>query len=146
MTTFYVASKVVHAAKWQKLRDEGWPINSTWIDCGEYGAITDWGDHWVKCINEAASADFCLAYCETYEVLKGALCEIGAALAAGKRVLFVGDYAYVKAKRYSIMEHPLVTKFNSLEDALEVISNHPTGGQPLPLDTLINLIAKSKNV
>ena len=124
MTSIYVASKVAHAPLWQKLRAEGLPINSTWIDFGEYGTITNWSDHWVKCINEASSATFCLAYCETGEVLKGALCEIGAALSAGKRVLFVGNYEYVKAKRYSIMEHPLVTKFATLDAALEVINAH----------------------
>lgn len=126
MINFYIASKVIHANKWKVLREQGWPVNASWIDCGEYGAISDWGEHWVKCIREAAGSTFCLAYCEEDEVLKGALCEIGAALAAGKRVLFVGNYEYVKAKRYSIMEHPLVTKFAKLEDALKVIADYET--------------------
>ena len=124
MTIFYVASKVIHADKWIKLREEGWPINSSWIDFGSANTITDWSTHWDKCISEASSADFCLAYCEEGEVLKGALCEIGAALASKKRVLFVGNYPYIMEKRYNVMDHPLITKFHTLDEALAVIDAH----------------------
>ena len=87
----YVSSKLVHAPMWQKLRQLGHNIISTWIDEAGEGETTDYSDLARRCINEAAEADVIILYCEPNETLKGALIEVGAALAAGKQVRLVGD-------------------------------------------------------
>lgn len=113
-TTIYIASRAVHGPRWRKLRDEGGaPIISTWIDeCGQ-GETNDWSDLWDRCIREAAAAIATIVYVETGEVLKGALVEAGAALAAGRMVFVVGPCAM------TFLNHPRVQKSFSVADAIE---------------------------
>lgn len=86
----YIASKVRHASKWLALRAAGVPIVSTWIDeAGDYATL-DWPDLWRRCITEASNAAACIVYVEPGDVLKGALLEMGAAMASGVPVFWVG--------------------------------------------------------
>lgn len=87
----YTASKTVHAPMWQKLRQLGHNIIATWIDEAGEGETADYSELAERCISEAAEADLTILYCEPNETLKGALLEVGAALAAGKQVRQVGD-------------------------------------------------------
>ena len=87
----YAASKVKHAPMWRELRAMGWPIISTWIDEAGEGESGDLSDLAHRCIAEASSADVLLLYCEPGEVQKGAMIEVGAALACGRRVISVGE-------------------------------------------------------
>lgn len=111
----YMASKAVaHGPRWQALREEGWPIISTWIDESETGATLDWPDLWERCISEAVSAEVCIVYMEPGEVLKGAWVEVGAALATGVHVIGVGIDAF------SISKSGKIITAASLEEALEL--------------------------
>ncbi len=108
----YVASKTVHAPRWLELRSAGAPIISTWIDEAGSGATSDWADLWTRCVREAATASALIAYSEPGEQLKGGLVEIGAALAAGVPVFWVGPIAGQISTH-----HPGVHVVASLEEA-----------------------------
>lgn len=114
----YIASKVKHAARWRKLRERGVPIRSSWIDEAGEGETTDWPGLWERCIDEASSAYTLVVYCEPGEQLKGALAEVGAALANGTPVYAVG------IDNLSICHHPLVTRASSLAVALGYAIRH----------------------
>lgn len=86
----YIASKSCHAAKWRALRDEGLPIICTWIDQAAPGATSDWAALWDDCIGEARHSTHLIVYREDGEQLRGAYVEMGAALATGSEVWFVG--------------------------------------------------------
>lgn len=90
----YVASKAFHGLMWREWRDAGIPIVSTWIDESDEGATADWADLWTRCVDEAAGCAVLLVYAEPGEVLKGALVEVGAALAAGRKVIVCGDVSH----------------------------------------------------
>jgi hypothetical protein len=110
----YMASKAKHGARWRALRDQGWPIISTWINESEVGQTVDWTDLWVRSIRESSAARVLIAYHERGEVMKGALVEMGAALSRDRHVLWVG-----LDKEYTSWNHPNVIPCSSLEDALE---------------------------
>ncbi|WP_192246147.1 hypothetical protein [Mesorhizobium silamurunense] len=111
-----MASKVVHADKWKKLRAEGWPIISTWIDEAWVGETKDFADLWKRCADEASKASVLLLYREPGEILKGAFIEAGIALAAGRSVFAIG------CAEFSFVNHPLVTQFDDLPSALSAAS------------------------
>jgi hypothetical protein len=87
----YVASKVVHAEMWRQARANGLPIIATWIDEAGEGQTADYAELAGRCIREATSAHAVILFCQPGEVLKGALIEVGAALAVGIPVHAVGD-------------------------------------------------------
>ena len=91
------------------------PIISTWIDEAVYKQSPSLSDLWIRCIREASMASALVLYIETGEVLKGALVEVGVALASGKRVYIVGDIVA------SWTHHPLVTQCNSVAEAIRYI-------------------------
>ncbi len=110
----YIASKTKHAPKWRKLRANGLNIISTWIDEAGAGESIDLSDLAIRCIDEAKSADRLILYCEDADVLKGALIEVGAALAFGVPVFVVGSsYSLQTALRH----HPLWKKCLTLHEA-----------------------------
>lgn len=110
----YVASKTTHAARWRELRARGVLVVASWIDEAGEGESADYADLATRCIEEAASADATLLYCEPGEVLKGALVEVGAALAAGKQVRCVGDCGSISRV---FKKHPLWREYPSIEAA-----------------------------
>lgn len=108
----YVASKISHAPKWRAMRDAGVPINSTWIDRDDPLDPDELSDLWVHCIREVQCADAVVAYrANIDEHLKGALSEIGAALALGIPVFAVG------LTGLTIHRHPGITNLDSLDEA-----------------------------
>jgi len=112
----YISSKVKHAARWQALRDAGAAIISTWIDEAGPGASSDYHNLAHRCIEEARTADALILYCEPGEILKGALIEVGAALAWGRPVLCVGTCESLSPV---LVKHCLWSFEESLESALE---------------------------
>lgn len=108
----YTASKTRHAAKWRELRASGVPVNATWIDEAGVGETACFADLWCRCISEAASARIVLLYVEQGDNLKGALVEVGAALASGVPVHVVGPV------NDSWLHHPLVRRFQTVEEAI----------------------------
>lgn len=108
----YIASKTKHAAKWKALRESGVPIISTWIDEAGEGETVSYEDLWRRCIAESKSAAAFIVYAEPGETLKGALVEMGAAIAAGTPVFSVGEIGK------PLWESILTTKCASIEEAL----------------------------
>lgn len=114
--TIYTASKTKHAHKWRHLRSSGYPIISTWIDEAEADESQDLSDLWIRCIKEASTCDALILYMEDGDTLKGAHAEAGAALSHNIPVFFIGP-----ENAFSMLNHPLITKCNSIEDALQAI-------------------------
>lgn len=107
----YAASKAAHFDMWRAFRSAGQPIISTWIDEDADKATKDFSDLWARCIAEAAGASAVILYRESGEVLKGALLEIGAAMARGRPVFAVGDFDG------TYHNHPLFHPCATLDDA-----------------------------
>ena len=100
---------------------------STWIDDAWMGVTIDHAELWVRSIREAISADVCLLYVEDGEILKGALVELGAAIAAGRRAIWVGPTSIEEPGRgrriHTVTNHPAVTPVRDLEAALERLAD-----------------------
>jgi hypothetical protein len=125
-TKIYVASKMFYAQLWRGQRELGYNIISTWIDEAGVGQTKDFGDLAVRCIREASEADVLIVFGLKDEVLKGALAEVGAALAFGRKVLItkIGtEEAYNSSISSStiITNHPNVRFMKSLEEAFNYI-------------------------
>lgn len=88
----YVASRTKHAAMWKQCRAEGVPIISTWIDEAGEGETANFGDLWLRIQKEVVGAERLVFFAENGDFpLKGALIEVGMALAAGVPVYLVLD-------------------------------------------------------
>jgi nucleoside 2-deoxyribosyltransferase len=87
----YVASKTKHADNWCSLRDNGaWPIISTWIDEAGVGETKSFQELWLRIAEEVRQCTALVLYfCKDDQPLKGALVEVGMALALGKKVYAV---------------------------------------------------------
>lgn len=114
----YTASRTIHAPKWIQYRNQGYNIISTWIDEAGEGQSSDYSSLAKRCIDESIAADYFLLYSEPGEVLKGALIEAGAALAANKFVYYVGDGSGLSRV---FMEHPNWINLNSLEEFFDKV-------------------------
>jgi len=112
----YVASKAFRGPMWRALRDNGLPICSTWIDESEPGQTFDWEGLWLRCLREVREADALVLYWEGGDVLKGALVEVGVALASNVHVLWVGP-------RLSVCAHPLVLVVETLPGAMAMANS-----------------------
>lgn len=85
----YVASRVKHAEMWRARRyEQRLPIVSSWIDEAGEGETADFAELWRRIGREVTSAS-CLLLYATPDCfpLKGALVEVGMAMAAGVRVV-----------------------------------------------------------
>ncbi len=119
--TIYTASKVKHAHLWQSLRAAGVPINSTWIDESRDKESPSLPELWARCVMEAATASAVLLYVEPGDLLKGALVEVGAALACGVPVYIVGE------PDGSWVNHPYCHRCESVDDAVIAIRHRFEG-------------------
>lgn len=111
----YIASKTRHAARWQTLRAQGYNIISTWIDEAGKGESKDLRDLAIRCIDEAKSADRVILYASENDILKGALMEVGAALACNVPVYVVG---MSESFETALNQHPLWFDCLNLKEAL----------------------------
>ena len=116
MAKIYIASKAKHRPRWRALRDSGVNINSRWIDTPDLYIGTTAGDGvsdldyeklWIQCIEDVINCDMLILYVEPGEVLKGALVEVGAALAAGRMVIACADLDGIEGIG-TWWNHPLV--------------------------------------
>jgi len=110
----YVASKTVHAPMWRQLRTTGPNIISTWIDEAGEGETADYSELSERCLDEIRKSSAVILYCEHDDLLKGALIEVGMALALGKSVYCAGDS---KSLSRVFREHPLWIPVESVEAA-----------------------------
>jgi len=87
----YVASRVKHYALWQHYKANGILINSTWINEPGDGDIEDFGELWARIETEIRKSTVLVFYVHGEEdlPLKGALVEVGMALAMNKPVFAV---------------------------------------------------------
>jgi len=119
----YCASKTSHAPMWQRLRSEGIPLISTWIDEAGAGQTADLGELWVRIQREVITADRLVVYAEMPDFpLKGALIEVGMALTAGVPVALVlaSDVSLEQPSCRPIgswIRHPGVTRCETLGQA-----------------------------
>jgi hypothetical protein len=120
MIRIYPASKVKHAQKWLDLhRDHpNFFFHARWLKASKNES--DFNDVafeqlWRMCQEDVRDADVLLAYAEKGDTLKGAFVEVGMALAYGVKVVEVGCEG-------SWVNHEGVTRFDTLEDALEYMS------------------------
>lgn len=129
----YCASKTSHAKMWRRLRAEGIPIISTWIDEAEAGQTADLGELWARIHREVVTADRLVIYAEALDFpLKGALIEAGMAMAAGipVAVVIASDVRIELPSHRPIgswVRHPGVTVLPTLSDAFhaEIQSRAP---------------------
>lgn len=128
----YIASKVTHAARWLDLREDGWPIISTWIDEAGEGESKSLADLTLRCIAEAASSTHFILFTEEDEILKGALLECGAALANEVPVYCVGGGPSISRV---FEKHPCWRKCDTIEDALRLATmDHADSREASPLN------------
>ena len=82
----YVASRVRHAEMWRRLRSQ-YQINSTWIDEAGEGESSDLGELWQRIHVEVLRSSALVLHVEQEDFpLKGALIEVGMAMAVGKPI------------------------------------------------------------
>jgi hypothetical protein len=111
----YVASNIRFIDFWQKLRDSGVNISSTWIDHApdreDKEAISRL---WVNCFEEIRQSDMAIVKAEKEDIFKGVLVEIGATLVLDKPVYLVGE----NNSMGDIYNHPLFHQVSSIEEAI----------------------------
>lgn len=125
----YVASRAsvaMYPREWRRLRAQGWPINSTWIDEAGPGETADTGELWQRIEAEVRAARGLVLWAEAEDFpLKGAFVEVGMALGMGKPVAVYTKHAFENSDYRpfgSWMNHPLVERCFSLNAALISVS------------------------
>ena len=110
----YVASHIRFIDYWQKVRESGIEISSSWIDYppsrNDNDAISKL---WINCFEEIRQSDMVMVKAEKEDKFKGVLVEIGAALILGKPVYLVGE----NNNMGDIYNHPLFHQVSSPEKA-----------------------------
>ena len=120
----YVASRVSRADIWRNLRDNmGIAITSSWIDEAGEGETADFGELWTRIQREISSSTGLVFYADVSDApWKGALVEIGMALAMGKPigVVLIGELEGRTLRPIgSWLHHPSVKVCAFIEDAID---------------------------
>lgn len=124
----YIASRAsipARAAQWRLLRDLlGWHIVSSWIDEAGEGDTANFTELWVRIETEIKQSERLILYVEADDFpLKGALVEVGIALAAGVPVYVVAPGVVIEGRSRrpigSWIDHPLVKLVPNMEVALK---------------------------
>lgn len=123
------ASVPERGAMWRTLRAHGARIVSSWIDEDGEGQTADFGELWSRIEAEIRSADRLVLYAEPSDFpLKGALVEVGMAIAMGKPVYLILPDVELDPRNFrplgSWAAHPLVSRITDVEAA--VFSPSPT--------------------
>jgi hypothetical protein len=129
----YVCSKARHFPWWQALRAAGLDIRAGWIDWPFNHDLAStppsqeaWALHWSGCVSGASEADILLFYAAADERQCGALIELGAALASGRRCFVVSPY------QWTVAHHPRCRTFSTLAAAVEAIVAMQKGEKARP--------------
>lgn len=128
MDGIYVASRAslpARSAMWREFRKAGYPIISSWIDEAGEGQTDDLEELWQRISTEVAGCCGLVFYAETDDLpLKGALIEVGMAIALGKKVYTAMPGVDLEFRSMrpvgSWLHHPLVTKCGSAKEALDM--------------------------
>ena len=111
MKRVYFASKVKHYQKWIAFSHPQIAVSSTWMHHA-YN-VRDWPEHWARIIAEIDNSDFLIAYHEPGETPKGALIEIGLAMARG-----IPIYAINFGSEHTWQWHVRVEIVSSVDEAI----------------------------
>lgn len=126
MIRVYPSSKVKHAPMWRELQKTVPHVffNARWIKRAEIEKkeemdVRDYRDLWSECLEDIRNSDALLLYAEDGDQLKGALVEVGMALAFGVKVILVTAVEdwYV----YGTWMHYNVTKCETIEQAMDYL-------------------------
>lgn len=116
----YIASKMHHAPRWREAYSREdihivsrWPFLEPSIDSRPSNCRKFWQDDFI----DIQTADIIIVYVEEGEKLRGALVEVGVALAFGKFVVVIGDYPDFGTWRF----HPQVVCAADFEDAIAMV-------------------------
>lgn len=117
------ASVPERGAMWRRLRATGAPIIASWIDEDGEGQTDDVGALWLRIEREVTSAALLILYVEPEDFpLKGALVEVGMALAAHVPVVCVLPGVVLEPRSMrplgSWARHPLVSFADTVEEAI----------------------------
>lgn len=131
--SFYVASRASvpeRGIMWRALRASGVPITSTWIDEDGEGQTDDFGQLWSRIQDEVDRAEALILYVEPGDFpLKGALIEVGMAMAKNKPVGVVAPGVELEARNMrpigSWAAHPRVWFFETVADAVNALGPFP---------------------
>lgn len=122
-TKVYIASKLSHAAKLIDFKREDIPgalVTSRWLHMVSFEQTAKPADFtwcWMIDENDVRDCDVLLIYGEPDDELRGALIEVGMAIALRKVVLVVGDCPSFGTWQY----HPQVVRLDILQQAANVI-------------------------
>ncbi len=129
MSGIYVASRASVPERpemWKRLRSEGWPIISTWIDEAEAGATASFRELWQRIHAEIKESDGIILYAKAEDFpMKGAFIECGIALGMGKPIAVVMPGVILDGGYRPIgtwILHPLVSVFGEISSAREWIA------------------------
>lgn len=120
----YVASRVLRAPMWKALRDdEGIPIIASWIDEAGAGETADFGELWLRIRDEIRRSRALVFYAHPDDFpFKGALVEVGIALAMDKPVFVVRNKVAIEGRTMrpfgSWILDRRVKMFEELDDAI----------------------------
>ena len=123
---YYVCSRVKHAPYWIALREKGISIVSSWIDEAGDNETEDFGELWKRIESEIYSdcnALLMMVYPEDFP-LKGALVEVGIALAYNKKIYIYAPNVILEGRTFrplgSWIKHPNVTFIDNIENFLQL--------------------------
>ena len=107
---------------WKGLRAQGARISSSWIDEAGPGETQDFSELWSRIHDELCNSDRFILYVEPQDFpLKGALVELGMALALGLAIFVVAPGVELEPRSMrplgSWMAHPHVHRCDSLAEA-----------------------------
>ena len=133
----YVASRASvpeRSEMWRSFRDAGAPIVSTWIDEAGEGETECNGELWQRIEREVTNAARLVLYVEPDDFpLKGALVEVGMAIAAGIPVIVVAPgielHPHTMRPLGSWSKHPLVSFSDDVESPLCMTPPSNAGGE-----------------
>jgi hypothetical protein len=117
MKPIYIASKVKHAHKWKLLQKRGVLFNCAWLNITEeHLNSAAYEKLWDCIIADVKNCAALILYVEKDDVLKGALIEVGVALACGIPIYVIGEApgTWIHSAR--------VVQCISIEDALNRIN------------------------
>lgn len=129
----YIASKAEYRPAWREWRAKGLTFTSRWIDIDDkYIGRTlppeyDFTELWTHCVEDVVNADVLVLYCASEDVLKGAILELGVALAMNKPCFVVGDRDAV-LRNGSWLHHPGV--WDMTDYLLEYVMGFAAGFDP----------------
>lgn len=124
----YVASRAglsERGAMWRRLRSEGVPITSSWIDEDGAGESQSLADLWLRISTEISNSGALVLYAEQGDFpLKGAYIEAGIALGQGKRIVVCLPDVVLDSTSLrpigSWVTHPLVQRCDDIDEAVKI--------------------------